>query len=197
MIAFLINSVLLGIGLAMDAFSVSCANGLSEPDMKKGRMAGVAGVYAVFQFMMPMIGWLCVRTIDGIFAGFRSVVPWIALVLLLWIGGKMIFAFFKKDKDKEEEKEKEKKILTFGLLIVQGIATSVDALSVGFAIAGYKVTTALAACAIFGIETFIICVCGIVIGKKVGTKYAGKALLLGGIILIAIGIEIVVKGLLG
>ena len=197
MIAFLINSILLGIGLAMDAFSVSCANGLSEPDMKKGRMAGVAGVYAVFQFMMPMIGWLCVRTIDGIFAGFRSVVPWIALVLLLWIGGKMIFGFFKKDKDKEEEKEKEKKILTFGLLIVQGIATSVDALSVGFAIAGYKVTTALAACAIFAIETFIICLCGIVIGKKVGTKYAGKALLLGGIILIAIGIEIVVKGLLG
>ena len=191
MIAFLINSVLLGIGLAMDAFSVSCANGLGEPDMKKGRMAGVAGVYAVFQFMMPMIGWLCVRTIDGIFTGFRSVVPWIALVLLLWIGGKMIFAFFKKDK------EEEKKILTFGLLIVQGIATSVDALSVGFAIAGYKVTTALAACAIFGIETFIICVCGIVIGKKVGTKFVGKALLLGGIILIAIGIEIVVKGLLG
>ncbi len=191
MIAFLINSVLLGIGLAMDAFSVSCANGLGEPDMKKGKMAGVAGVYAVFQFMMPMIGWLCVRTIDGIFAGFRSVVPWIALVLLLWIGGKMIFAFFKKDK------EEEKKILTFGLLIVQGIATSVDALSVGFAIAGYKVTTALAACAIFGIETFIICVCGIVIGKKVGTKFVGKALLLGGIILIAIGIEIVVKGLLG
>lgn len=191
MIAFLINSILLGIGLAMDAFSVSCANGLGEPDMKKGRMAGVAGVYAIFQFMMPMIGWLCVRTIDGIFAGFRSVVPWIALVLLLWIGGKMIFAFFKKDK------EEEKKILTFGLLIVQGIATSVDALSVGFAIAGYKVTTALAACAIFGIETFIICVCGIVIGKKVGTKFAGKALLLGGIILIAIGIEIFVKGLLG
>ena len=191
MIAFLINSILLGIGLAMDAFSVSCANGLGEPDMKKGRMAGVAGVYAVFQFIMPMIGWLCVRTIDGIFAGFRSVVPWIALVLLLWIGGKMIFAFFKKDK------EEEKKILTFGLLIVQGIATSVDALSVGFAIAGYKVTTALAACAIFGIETFIICVCGIVIGKKVGTKFAGKALLLGGIILIAIGIEIVVKGILG
>ena len=191
MIAFLINSILLGIGLAMDAFSVSCANGLGEPDMKKGRMAGVAGVYAVFQFMMPMIGWLCVRTIDGIFAGFRSVVPWIALVLLLWIGGKMIFAFFKKDK------EEEKKILTFGLLIVQGIATSVDALSVGFAIAGYKVTTALAACAIFGIETFIICVCGIVLGKKVGTKLVGKALLLGGIILITIGIEIFVKGLLG
>ncbi|MCR5390904.1 MAG: manganese efflux pump [Lachnospiraceae bacterium] len=191
MIAFLITSILLGIGLAMDAFSVSCANGLGEPDMKKGRMAGVAGVYAVFQFMMPMIGWLCVRTIDGIFAGFRSVVPWIALVLLLWIGGKMIFAFFKKDK------EEEKKILTFGLLIVQGIATSVDALSVGFAIAGYKVTTALAACAIFGIETFIICVCGIVIGKKAGTKFVGKALLLGGIILITIGIEIFVKGLLG
>lgn len=191
MIAFLINSILLGIGLAMDAFSVSCANGLGEPDMKKGRMAGVAGVYAVFQFMMPMIGWLCVRTIDGIFTGFRSVVPWIALVLLLWIGGKMIFAFFKKDK------EEEKKILTFGLLIVQGIATSVDALSVGFAIAGYKVTTALAACAIFGIETFIICVCGIVIGKKVGIKFVGKALLLGGIILITIGIEIFVKGLLG
>lgn len=190
MIVFLINSILLGIGLAMDAFSVSCANGLYEPDMKKGKMAGVAGVYAIFQFMMPMIGWLSVRAIAGIFAGFQPLVPWIALVLLLWIGGKMIFDFFRKDTEEETKK------LTLGVLIVQGIATSIDALSVGFTIAGYKVTTALTACAIIGIETFIICVCGLVIGKKVGTKLAGKALLLGGIILIVIGIEIFVKGLL-
>lgn len=191
MVTFLINSILLGIGLAMDAFSVSCANGLSEPDMKKGKMAGVSGVYAVFQFLMPLIGWVCVRSVAGVFGWFQAVVPWIALVLLLWIGGKMIFDFFKKDE------EEEKKKLTFGLLIVQGIATSIDALSVGFTIAGYKVTTALTACAIIGIETFIICMCGIVIGKKVGTKLAGKAYLVGGIILIAIGIEIFVKGILG
>ena len=79
---FFVNSVLLGVGLAMDAFSVSMANGLNEPNMKRSRMAAMAGVFGSFQFLMPMIGWLCVHTIVQYFNAFEKCIPWIALILL-------------------------------------------------------------------------------------------------------------------
>ena len=79
---FIINSVLLGMGLAMDAFSVSLANGLNEPAMKKNRMSLIAGVFAFFQAAMPMIGWICVHTIMQVFKNFEKFIPWIALLLL-------------------------------------------------------------------------------------------------------------------
>ena len=81
-VLFFFNSVLLGVGLAMDAFSVSLANGLNEPGMKKNKMCGVAGVFAVFQALMPMIGWICVHTILQYFKAFEILIPWIALILL-------------------------------------------------------------------------------------------------------------------
>ena len=87
---FFFNSVLLGVGLAMDAFSVSMANGLNEPDMKRGKMCGIAGVFAGFQALMPMIGWICVRTVVQYFKMFERCIPWIALLLLGFIGGKML-----------------------------------------------------------------------------------------------------------
>ena len=90
MLQLIINSVLLGAGLAMDAFSISIANGIVEPGMRKRRMLLIAGVYAVFQFLMPMLGWLLVTTLEEIFTKFSILIPWIALVLLLFIGGKMI-----------------------------------------------------------------------------------------------------------
>lgn len=196
---FFVNSVLLGVGLAMDAFSVSMANGLNEPDMKKGRICGIAAVYAFFQFAMPLIGWICVHTIAEYFSAFQKFIPWIALVLLLYIGGKMLIEVI-VDKVKEKkgivEEETEDKIvkLGFGTLIVQGIATSIDALSVGFTIADYGWVMALVASLIIAVVTFAICVIGLKIGKKAGEKLAGKANILGGIILIGIGIEIFVKG---
>ena len=76
---FFFNSILLGVGLAMDAFSVSMANGLNEPTMKKNRMSMIAGVFAFFQFLMPMIGWICVHTIVQYFQMFEKFIPWIAL----------------------------------------------------------------------------------------------------------------------
>lgn len=188
-ITLVINSILLGVGLAMDAFSVSMANGLSEPDMKLGRMSKMAGVYAFFQFAMPMIGWFCVTTIANTFMVFQKFIPWIALLLLLYIGGKMLIEGIKGE-DEEQSKEK----LTFGVLIIQGIATSIDALSVGFTIADYNGVEAFAASLIIAAVTFIICMVGLKLGKKFGTKLAGKATIFGGIILIAIGIEIFVKG---
>ena len=90
MVQLIINSVLLGAALAMDAFSVSIANGIIEPNMRKRRMFMIAGVYALFQLMMPMIGWFLITTVEGIFNSFKIFIPWIALILLLFIGGKMV-----------------------------------------------------------------------------------------------------------
>jgi len=188
---FVINSILLGAGLAMDAFSVSLANGLNEPAMKRGKQLLIAGTFAFFQAFMPMTGWVCVHTIVTLFSSFDSFVPWIALVLLVFIGGKMIW-----DGVSGKDESAENAGVGFGALVLQGIATSIDALSVGFTIADYELPSALAASLIIAAVTFIICMAGLAIGRKFGTKLSGKAQILGGVILIAIGIEIFVSGLL-
>lgn len=185
---FFLNSILFGIGLAMDAFSVSMANGLNDPKMKINRMCLIAGTFAVFQIGMPLLGWFFVHTIENLFSAFQKFIPWIALLLLLYIGGKMLIEGI-KNKDEDE-----KPALTFGALIVQGIATSIDALSVGFTISSYDVLSAVVESLIIGVVTFGICMAGLVIGKKFGTKLKNKAAILGGCILIAIGLEIFIKG---
>ena len=187
---FVFNSVLLGIGLAMDAFSVSMANGLNEPAMKQKKMCGIAGVFAFFQALMPMIGWICIHTVVQYFTAFEKFIPWIALILLLYIGGKMLMDGI-RNKDGEEE---ETGGVGISALLVQGVATSIDALSVGFTIADYGFVMALVCAAIIAVVTFIICMAGLLIGKKFGTKLSNKAAILGGVILIFIGIEIFVTG---
>ena len=189
--SFFFTNIMLGVGLAMDAFSVSLANGLNEPCMKPRKMAGMAGVFAVFQGLMPMTGWVCVHTVVQYFSAFEKLVPWIALALLGWIGGKMIW-----DSVKGEQEECDKRPISVRLLLVQGVATSIDALSVGFTIAEYNALHALLAVSLIAAVTFVICYAGLMIGKKAGTRLAGKAGILGGIILIAIGIEILLTSLL-
>ena len=98
---FFINSIMLGVGLAMDAFSVSLANGLNEPSMRKKKMCCVAGVYAFFQALMPMTGWICVHTIIQYFRFFEKFIPWIALFLLLYIGISMILEAKKEEGDED------------------------------------------------------------------------------------------------
>ena len=186
---FFLNSIFLGVGLAMDAFCVSLANGLAEPDMKLRRICGIAGVFAAFQAFMPMTGWLCVHTIVEYFRAFEKFIPWIALILLVFIGVKMIVEGV-KSKGCDEAGAK----LSGGALIVQGIATSIDALSVGFAIAEHTTVMALTSSLIIGTVTFLICVSGLVLGKRFGTKLAGRATIFGGIVLVLIGIEIFVTG---
>lgn len=190
-VMFYLNSVAFGVGLAMDAFSVSMANGLNEPKMKKGKMFSVAGVFAAFQIIMPMIGWICVRTVASMFSAFQRAIPWIALILLLFIGGKMIYEAFSGGEDEENAA-----VGVAGLLI-QGIATSIDALSVGFTISDYTLRDAVTESLIIGGVTFCICVAGVLIGKKFGTKLGSRASVLGGVILILIGIEIFVTGITG
>ena len=175
----------------MDAFSVSLANGLNEPSMNPGRMCAVAGVYAFFQALMPMTGWLCVRTVVESFSAFQRFIPWIALGLLVWIGGKMLVEGLE-----EKSAEEEPSSLGHGTLLVQGIATSIDALSTGFAFAEYPLPMALVSSLIIASVTFVICLGGLSLGKRFGTRLAGRASILGGLILIAIGLEIFLKGIL-
>jgi putative Mn2+ efflux pump MntP len=192
---FIANSAALGVGLAMDAFSVSLANGLHEPYMKRKRICAIAGVYAFFQYIMPMIGWVCVHTILEAFSQFRQFIPWIALLLLLYIGGKMILEGLEERNTDEEELAAQDRSASEKDLLIQGIATSIDALSVGFTIAEYELVMANAAGLIIAAVTFAICVGGLLIGRKAGTRLSWKASILGGCILIAIGIEIFVKGI--
>lgn len=187
---FFITSIGLGIGLAMDAFSVSLANGLNESCMKKSRMMLIAGTFSIFQFLMPLIGWFCVHTMVQTFSVLERFIPWIALILLLFIGGKMFI-----DGIKNNCAESDCCAVTFAALMLQGIATSIDALSVGFTIAEYNALSALICCLLIGIVTFGICMAGLAIGKRFGTRLAGKASCLGGVILILIGIEIFLTGI--
>ena len=189
-VLFFAESILLGVGLAMDAFSVSLANGLNEPCMSRRKMSGVAGIFAFFQAAMPLIGWVCVHTVAQHFAAFERMIPWIALALLGMIGGKMLYEGITcKEADCGCNKS-----VCFSLLLVQGVATSIDALSVGFTISEYGLVMALVCALIIAVVTFFVCLVGLVIGKKFGTKFSNKAEILGGIILIAIGIEIFITG---
>ena len=90
-LSFILNSLLLGVGLAMDAFSVSLANGLSEPKMRVPKALGIAGCFALFQAAMPLLGWLCVHAAVETFQSIQPFIPWAALILLCFIGGKMLW----------------------------------------------------------------------------------------------------------
>ncbi len=187
---FFVNSALLGVGLAMDAFSVSLANGMREGRMKPRRLCGIAGLFAGFQALMPLIGWLLIHTAVQYFRSLEKAIPFIALVLLCFIGGKMLVDGIRGG---EEEVAP---AMGFGGLLVQGVATSIDALSVGCTIANYDWLHALVAATVIAVVTFVICCVGLVIGKTVGTRLSGKASIFGGVILIAIGIEICLSSIL-
>ncbi len=187
-VSFFVNALLLGVGLAMDSFSVSIANGLADPSMKKSRGTFMAATYGTFQAAMPLIGWFCVHTIAETFEAFQPFIPWIALILLLYIGGGMFKEGIEDRKKPQEEIEKQP--VTTRMVLLQGIATAIDALSVGFTIAEYNFVMALVCVLIIGVTTFIISQFGVTIGKKFGTKLNSSAQIFGGIILIGIGLEI-------
>lgn len=179
------QSIALGVALAMDAFSVSMANGLNDPGMQKKKMCVIAGTFAGFQFAMPMIGWFCVTTIKEIFAMFETFIPWLALFLLLCIGGKMLLDGIHGGEEADSPAQ-----LSVKLLALQGIATSIDALSTGFTTSSYSAFQAFLSSLIIAVVTFFICIAGVRIGKTFGTRLAGRAQMLGGVILILIGLKI-------
>ena len=199
---------MLGFGLAMDAFSVSLANGFADHNMKRKRKIQIAGCYAFFQFIMPVIGWFLVHNAAEAFNGFRPFIPWIALILLAIIGGKMLVEGVldwnaeRKCPGNHNCHECDKKechkygidpdtgTISNKVLILQGIATSIDALSVGFTISDYSGLKTLASASIIAVVTFVVCYIGLKLGIHFGTKLASKAKIVGGLILIAIGLEI-------
>lgn len=205
----ILSGFMLGIGLAMDAFAVSMTNGLNEPRMRRLKAALIALTFALFQMIMPMIGWLCVTLIADRFAAFAKWIPYIALVLLMIIGGKMLFDGIRDIRKAKRAKcgaeeptktESSTKPLTAAALLVQAVATSIDALSTGFTlndIAGNVWWQTLIAVGIIGVMTFGISFAGVFIGKKFGDKLGSKAEIVGGVILMAIGIEIFLTGILG
>ena len=190
--SFVIQSALLGAGLAMDAFSVSLANGLREPRMGRRRMLKIAGVYALFQYLMPLLGWVCVHTVVELFSSFEKLIPWIALGLLGWIGGKMLLEGLR---ERKAETPPEHRPVGTKELLAQGVATSIDALSVGFTIEQYNFRMANLASLVIGGVTLAICLAGLLLGRKAGTKLSRHASILGGMILIAIGFKIFLEGL--
>lgn len=208
--AFVANSVLLGVGLAMDAFSVSIANALADPGMRRQKMYGIAGMFALFQALMPLTGWVCVHTVAQMFAAFERLIPWIALALLGFIGGKMLIEGIREGRSNGEAADEcpgecpaaesgtadLSTKLGFGALLLQGIATSIDALSVGFTIAEYGVIEAVVSALIISAVTFVICMGGLTLGRRAGEHLSGKAGILGGVILIGIGVEIFLTGVL-
>ena len=185
---FILNSILFGIGLAMDAFSVSVANGLRNPHMHTSRRMIIAGTFGCFQTVMPLLGWFCVHSIAEAFQAFQPYIPWIALVLLAFIGGKMIWEGLHDQSEAES--------LQGGALFIRGIATSIDALSVGFTIAEYELIFAVTESLIIGIVTFGLWLAGLLLGGRIGSRISGKAGIVGGIILILIGTEIFVTGII-
>ena len=199
---FLFNSILLGVGLAMDAFSVSIADGIHAPSMKRGEMFRIAGTFAFFQWLMPLTGWVLVRTAVRIFSFLETLIPWIALGLLVWIGAGMIREGREESRGEGEAQEAEAraeadKRLPWKTLLLQGIATSIDALSVGFAIESYQAWAALTASLLIAAVTLVICLFGVRIGKRAGNLLSARASILGGCILIFIGLEIFVRAMLG
>ena len=214
----IVISLGLGVGLAMDACAVSMTNGLNEPQMKFGKAALIAAMFGFFQALMPMIGWVCVSLVATSFEKFTKFIPYIALVLLAIIGGKMLYDGIKdtraekttsQNKENETNTETTKNTenkteitgrrLTFGVLIVQAIATSIDALSTGFSLASENMAgnvwwKAMISAGIIAVVTFAICIVAVHLGKKFGNKLGNKAQILGGVILIAIGFEIFITG---
>lgn len=191
--SFIIQNISLGAGLAMDAFSVSVTDGLEETDMRRSRALFIAGIYGGFQFLMPLIGWGCVQLLEQIFTSFQRFIPWIALGLLLFLGIRMIRESLHRNAEEEQAAPGRKSLPT---LLLQGVATSIDALSVGFTIADYSFRAASFAALLIGGVTFLLCLIGLRLGRLFGTRILKQAGILGGLILIAVGLEILLTHVL-
>ena len=182
----MIQIILIGLGLSMDAFAVSICKGLEMKELKKEKMILIALFFGLFQALMPLIGWF----LGSRFAKYiTSIDHWISFVLLIFIGGKMLVEGIKNKEELANEKE-----LTIKELFLLSIATSIDALAVGITLA-FVNTNIWFAILIIGLITFILSMIGVLLGHKFGAKYQNISEIIGGIILILIGIKILLEHL--
>jgi putative Mn2+ efflux pump MntP len=176
----MIEVVILAIALSMDAFAVSIGLG-SKHIKNKASLALMAAIYfGVFQALMPLIGYMAGK---GVLGWVEAYAPWIAFVLLLLIGGKMIFESF------AEGVEEEIALITHKVMLMLAVATSIDAMAAGFSLTLLAVNP-IVACFIIGIATFCFSWIGVYVGNKSGTWLESKAEFLGGVVLILIGFKL-------
>lgn len=185
----LLEIFLIGIGLSMDAFAVAICKGLAMPDKVHKKSALLIALYfGVFQALMPALGWL----LGSQFARYVTrLAPWIAFVLLAWIGGSMLRESLSK---KEEDEEVEPVELRHKELFLLAVATSIDALAVGVSFSMVELSVPIgAAAALIGCTTFAISVGGVFVGHIFGARYKNRAEFVGGAILILIGVKILLE----
>lgn len=184
----------IAVGLSMDAFAVSLTNGAVTRNLRLKHALGIALAFGVFQAVMPTIGWLVGIAGEGII---ESVDHWVAFILLGYIGGKMIYDSIKEAKANEPKECRDP--ISFKMLMVMAVATSIDALATGIilpsVVGASTALLMLTAVGFIGLTTFVISFAGVYIGKKFGDLFASKAELLGGLVLIGIGCKILVEHL--
>lgn len=191
----IIELILLSIGLAMDAFAVSIGNGLSMKKNEPKAALAIALSFGIFQALMPTLGYFLGSTFEAAISRFDHI---IALVFLGFIGGKMIIDGIKElreNKNKEKAAETEEKTfkLSFGNLMIQSVATSIDALIVGVSFAALPNVNIWAAVLLIGVITFAISLVGVFSGKKFGQLLGSRAEIFGGLILVGIGVKVFVE----
>ncbi len=187
----IVELLLTGVGLAMDAFAVSVCKGLSMKKIRYGHALVIALFFGGFQALMPFLGWALGTQFKDYIV---SVDHWIAFVLLAIIGGKMLKEAFEEDKKEASEEAKQDGKLDLKELFLLAIATSIDALAVGVTFAFLNVNIYLAI-TIIGVVTFLLAFAGVVIGNIFGSKYEKGAQIAGGVILILIGLKILLEHL--
>lgn len=184
---WVIQSVFLGVSLAMDASAVSMTNGLMEPKMKKSKMLLIALMFGIFQGVMPLLGYL----FGSIFSKWiEDAIAIIGFLILAFLGGKMIYGAIKHNDDEEH------KPLTFKTIFIQAIATSIDALTVGVVYVGSPALEVYVTFMLIAVITSLLCFVAILIGKKFGDKLSNKAEIFGGVILICIALKILIEYLI-
>lgn len=180
--------ILLSLGLAMDAFSVSVCKGLSMKKINYGGALITAAFFGVFQALMPLAGYFLGSRFESYISRYSH---WVAFILLGFIGGKMIIEAIRSEEETGETSEYK---LDIKELFILAVATSIDALAVGVIFAAQK-TSLIFSVTVIGVITFAVCLVGVIIGNRFGSKYEKKAELVGGIVLVLIGLKLLLDGL--
>lgn len=188
----IVELLLIAVGLSMDAFAVSIGNGLSMKKSDLKAAVAIAFSFGLFQALMPTAGYFLGSAFEEVIREFDH---YIALIFLGFIGGKMIFDGIKelRQRKKGESKEEKEFKLSFAALMIQAVATSIDALIVGVSFAALPDVNIWAAVSLIGVTTFVISLLGVFFGKKFGQLLGSKAEVFGGLILVGIGIKVFVE----
>ncbi|MCX7715385.1 MAG: manganese efflux pump MntP family protein [Clostridia bacterium] len=187
----ILSLLLVAVGLAMDAFSVALTSGMAINRLKLRNALKIGAFFGIFQAIMPCIGWALGLSLKRYIETFDH---WVALILLAFIGGKMLYEGLKTEHGDSGEENYVKNPLDNKLLTVLAVATSIDALAVGITLATVN-SNIITAALVIGTVTFFLSAVGVYIGRKCGNLFGSKAELIGGIVLIGIGIKILLEHL--